>query len=368
MKIIDYTYDIENAQFANDTFKELYEIDYDKILYFDIETTGLSSRNSTLYLIGVLSYEKDKLHLRQWFNNDGYSEKELITSFDDYCSYYSCLIHFNGITFDIPYIRDKAARHNITLNNINDMKQVDIFKEIRSYKKLFGLDNMKQTTIEDYIGIKREDTYTGGELINVYQRYVARPDKEREHLLLLHNHDDVIGLTKLLPILNYKLLFEEADIISHKLSYDDNNLTMEITLNEHLLLPKRITGTNKQGIYINASDNSLIIIIPLINDNLKHFFKDYKNYYFLPKENMAVHKSVAAYVDSDNREPATKTSCYVTKTDLYIICPDKEYKDCFSKEYGDMITYRTLSSLINDTTKNQVLYITNILKSYKKNI
>ena len=39
---------------------------------------------------------------------------------------------------------------------------------------------------------------------------------------------------------------------------------------------------------------------------MKYFFKDYKNYYYLPMEHMAIHKSMAAYVDDAHKEKATK--------------------------------------------------------------
>ena len=42
----------------------------------------------------------------------------------------------------------------------------------------------------------------------------------------------------------------------------------------------------------------------------KIFYKDYKNYYYLPEQNCAIHKSVAAYVDKSRRTAATKNTCY----------------------------------------------------------
>ena len=35
-----------------------------------------------------------------------------------------------------------------------------------------------------------------------------------------------------------------------------------------------------------------------------------KNYYYLPEQNCAIHKSVAAYVDKSRRTAATKNTCY----------------------------------------------------------
>ena len=40
----------------------------------------------------------------------------------------------------------------------------------------------------------------------------------------------------------------------------------------------------------------------IFEGEMRHFYSDYKNYYYLPKEDMAIHKSVAAYVDHEYRE------------------------------------------------------------------
>ncbi len=335
-----------------------------RYLYFDIETTGLSARNSTLYLIGALWIDKGIIHIRQWFNDNGYSEAELISSFNEFCADFTHLVHFNGATFDVPYIKEKSKKHSVTTNNIEKLIQLDIFKEIRSYKNLLGLDNVKQVTIEKYLGLQRKDTYSGGELINVYQRYVARPDNDKEHLLLLHNHDDLLGMPAVSNILRYKALFEHPELTVNNIHYnnDEHNLTIDITLFEYCSLPKRYIHTGKNGVYINAIDNSATLIIPVIQDTLKHYFKDYKNYYYLPKEDMAIHKSVASYVDPENREKATKSNCYISKNDSYIICPDNEFSDIFQKDNKDKICYRTLESLINDSITNQNEYVKKLIE------
>lgn len=46
---------------------------------------------------------------------------------------------------------------------------------------------------------------------------------------------------------------------------------------------------------------------------MRHFYSDYKNYYYLPKEDMAIHKSVAAYVDHEYRENARRTTAMCAK-------------------------------------------------------
>ena len=50
--------------------------------------------------------------------------------------------------------------------------------------------------------------------------------------------------------------------------------------------------------------------VPLYHGMARLYFLDYKNYDYLPAEDTAVHKSVAAYIDKSQREKATPETCY----------------------------------------------------------
>lgn len=62
---------------------------------------------------------------------------------------------------------------------------------------------------------------------------------------------------------------------------------------------------------------------------MRHFYSDYKNYYYLPKEDMAIHKSVAAYVAHEYREKCKAYNCYVRKTGTFI----RQYSDFMKPEF-----------------------------------
>ena len=79
---------------------------------------------------------------------------------------------------------------------------------------------MKQKAVEAFLGISREDIYTGGQLIDVYRQYLYTKSEELLRLLLLHNEDDLKGMPSVLPILNYPdmleapFLFGEAGLLT----------------------------------------------------------------------------------------------------------------------------------------------------------
>lgn len=331
-------------------------------LFFDIETTGFSPKNTTLYLIGALWYESDGIHIRQWFNEDGYSEKELLSAFEQHAKAFTHLVHFNGLGFDLPYLREKAKLLQTAFSLDEQLYQMDILKEIRSYKALLSLENLKQVTIEKYLGIERTDTYSGGELINIYQRYVARPDSDKEQLLLLHNHDDLLGMPQISHILNYKAFFEQIEPANPEIKADGDFITIYFEYQKTISLPKRLICTRKH-LHLNALDGRGCLTLPIYKGTLKHFFSDYKQYYYLPLEDMAVHKSVAAFVDTQNKKKATKSTCYIKKTDAFVPCFDSQYSQCFRMDFKDKATYQTLDSILTGTVIEQCTYISQALSA-----
>ena len=74
---------------------------------FDIETTGLSPKNSFVYLIGVLFQNDKKWQLTQWLAESQKDEAALFTAFFCFLKNFRFLIHFNGDAFDLPFLKKK---------------------------------------------------------------------------------------------------------------------------------------------------------------------------------------------------------------------------------------------------------------------
>jgi hypothetical protein len=51
---------------------------------------------------------------------------------------------------------------------------------------------------------------------------------------------------------------------------------------------------------------------------MKYFYAGYKDYFYLPDEDTAIHKYIASYVDKDNKVPARPDNCYTRKTAFYL--------------------------------------------------
>ena len=82
-------------------------------------------------------------------------------------------------------------------------------------------------------------------------------------------------------------------------------------------LPKPVSaGAN--NCYFSAEGLSGTIKVPVYEEELKYFYSNYRDYYYLPEEDVALHRSVATFVDNEHRVPATAATCYTRKQSQYL--------------------------------------------------
>lgn len=130
-------------------------------VFFDIETTGLSWRTSHLYLIGALFFDPaaDTFTLRQWFLDRPAEEKEMLVSFFTFLSDVKRLVHFNGTTFDLPYLTHKALFYQME-DPLSSIASLDLYQALRPFQSILGLSSMKQKNVEQYLSFPRKDHLT----------------------------------------------------------------------------------------------------------------------------------------------------------------------------------------------------------------
>lgn len=307
------------------------------ILFIDIETTGFLSSNSSIYLIGCAYYSNGNWLIKQFFATSLEEERQLLSSFFDFAARFKFIIHFNGNTFDLPFINNRAEKYELH-NPLIDMEGIDIYKRIHTYKNMLKLNDCKLKSIEQYLGINREDRYSGGELIQVYNDYLASYDYELYHDLLLHNAEDMKGMLEILPILSYYDMFN-SKLTAVKVSasyYKDINgisheeLVIGVTLPNTLPVPISFFG---QGCHYKAEGNVGTLIVPMYNEELKYFYANYKEYYYLPTEDTALHKSIASFVDKEFREQAKASNCYTRKMGTFLPEWDLIVEPFFKRDY-----------------------------------
>ena len=334
----------------------------EETLLYDIETTGLNPKSSQLYILGILLFHKENIELIQYFAESVLDEEEILEQFFQLCQTKKVLISFNGEGFDNRFIEAMAKSYGKLPLHLN-LKQLDLFKLIRKRKKFYGLESASLKSCERFLGIYREDRCSGGELISVYQDYLQNKNSEKKNLLLLHNREDIQNLPALFSFLAYENIFQgnvhfqRAELLARdemkeknynhqnenslqikdlELEERQNSRTSEILCLKFSLpssVPVPLTLTPKNFL-LEIKEKSLYFTVPLYQGELCYFFKDYKDYEFIPSEDRVVHKSLAAIYPKEMREKAKASTAYQKmKTSFLPIFQEKE--KVFKKTYQD---------------------------------
>lgn len=332
MKTIKHKLAITKLQYPLECIAPL-----DKCLFLDIETTGFTARSSSLYLIGCAYCNEEGWFVRQWFADTPEEEKEILEAFFEFAKPFSHLLHFNGNNFDLPYLLQKNEQHHLPYN-FDKFTGIDIYRRTAPYKYFLKLPNCKQKTVELFLGINRLDTFHGGELISVYHDYVKKPTESDLKALLQHNFDDMQGMLSILPILSYYDLFNgtvRAKKVQANYYRDlkgDKHQEILIKLKFSSPLPVAVSFATS-GCYFSGEGMEGSLKVPMYEEEMKYFYTNYKDYYYLPGEDLAMHKSVATFVDKEHRTQASASTCYTRKFSAYLPQWDTIFEPFFKREY-----------------------------------
>ena len=327
-------------------------------IFFDIETTGLHHKYSYLYMIGVLYQHDGVWTLHQWFATRPTDEITVLTAFMTFLQPNSHLIHYNGGSFDIPYIKSRLAFHGLASDHLDNIKNTDLYRLIKPYQKKLALERLTQKSVEQFIGINRTDQFSGKELIDVYKEYLQSGSERLLSQLLLHNQEDVLNMSSLISLIAYPLFFDGHYAIE-KVDLVTNTLVIHLNLEYPIIR----TLTYRDNIYtLTLNRDTAIIKVPLYHGTLKHFYDNPKDYYYLPTEDKAIHKSVATYVDANHRVPANANNCYQKITGTFIPQYDNVITPSFSTERKSELSYFTCDKLDFSDLEKWHGYIDNLLQ------
>ena len=454
------------------------------VLFFDIETTGLSARSAGLYLIGVLTYtvatsiaeesntasSSDEAQisaipsahraanaptsstaspdtsapeaaghwtLLQYFCENVADEPAVLQAFFDLLRTKKILISYNGDGFDIPFLRHMVEQYGLRaprphhstalhdrvdcldtdssaiadtrpLYSFDTVESFDLFKKFRPLKRLLGLPDLKLKSCERFLGIDREDRFTGGELIEVYFEWQKTKAPALLDTLLLHNAEDIANLPNLLPLLRYRSLpHSDFQLRAHERLQDGG--TPLVHLSFTLLSPmspsahapaendtrevmagrrQHCSGAGENGTReatddrrlhwpaltlprpmdlrgdfwaLHAEGSAVELYVQLFEGERKLFFADFEHYYYLPAEDQVIHQSLAEFVDRSARKKACARNCYQRVSGCFLPEFSEVYTPALRAEYRDKLRYAQYSDTLFDDEAKAVAYLKSFL-------
>lgn len=331
----------------------------DDMLLLDIETTGLSATRHFIYCIGCSYRTGSDITIQLFFAKNREQEIEILAALAKLLQTHRTIVTFNGTTFDLPFLKKRYTANSTELLSdpwkdgaylSSDITSVDLYREACRLKNVLVLPDYKQKSIETFLGCEREDLYSGKELIAQYHLYQKNPSKEQEllHNLLLHNLEDVLGMYDLVELLTYIDFFRgNFQICNISCQSADQKTFCNIRLQPEYNFPQKLTWISEEASLILNGEEALLSF-PVHHGFLRHYFPDFKNYYYLPEEDTIIHKSLGTYVDSAHRQKATRENCFLAKECDYLMHTAPFKNVYLRREFHDTASYFELPAWNNN--------------------
>lgn len=201
---------------------------------FDIETTGLNPSYCKVILSGIGIVSGNEAEIIQFFADQPDDEKEIIERTMEVLRRVDYIVTYNGKHFDLPFMEKRGKKHGLSFAEACPYN-LDLYLVVNGHSHLKEvLPNLKQKSVEIYMGLadSRDDEISGGESVALYQRYMETKSFDLERRILLHNHDDLIQLYRLLPVVSqtsfhkamFKMGFPVSEFCIEKISLNGRDL------------------------------------------------------------------------------------------------------------------------------------------------
>lgn len=171
----------------------------------DIETTGLDPKIDKLVVLGLIyfDYKKNKFYIDQYFSKNDYEEIRLLQIYKEKIKDKK-LITYNGVIFDLPFLNIRLIEHKL---EAVWPENVDLYKFIKSKRKLIEFKSLKLSEIEKIVGIERNDP-SRYKVISKLNEEIK--NRNNPWPILIHNKNDLIAT---------EAISNAEDLINDKLSF-----------------------------------------------------------------------------------------------------------------------------------------------------
>lgn len=176
---------------------ELFAVEAARILFLDLETCGL--RAVPLFLVGLGWLGEDDAELELLLARDLSEEAAVVQAAAERLRQADAVVTFNGTTFDLPFLRDRARYHQLGLNV---PAHFDLLPLARAkVGKRYG-DCRLQTLERGLCGrVRDDDDVPGAEIPERYRRFTKTGNAALLRPILTHNAQDLLSLMALAPAL-----------------------------------------------------------------------------------------------------------------------------------------------------------------------
>ncbi len=175
-------------------------IDPSRILYLDLETTGLSAGASNYaFLTGLGFFVDAEFRIRQYFMRDFADEPEILANVEDFLEGFDAVVTFNGRAFDLPLLESRfvLGRRRTRLSGLPHLDMLYPARQIWGER----LESCSLRSLEEnLLGVERHGDVPGAEIPQVYFEYLKTRNPYWISKVFHHNRLDILSMMCVLTI------------------------------------------------------------------------------------------------------------------------------------------------------------------------
>jgi uncharacterized protein YprB with RNaseH-like and TPR domain len=172
-------------------------VDFRRVLYLDTETTGLAGGTGTVpFLVGLAWFEDRSLRVHQLFLRRLGEEAPMLRVLAERMAESSCLVTFNGKSFDWPLLRTRFVLNRVPVPT--ELPHLDLLHCSRRVFKHRGSGTRLVQLEEHILGHRRVGDVDGALIPDLYFRFLRGGSSAALTPVLEHNANDLLLLAALL--------------------------------------------------------------------------------------------------------------------------------------------------------------------------
>lgn len=246
----------------------------------DIETEGRFWRTSRLLAARAITYGSPCAEF-EWIAERESDEYDILSELSKVIMRSSCILTFNGNSFDLPHLRKKYQAYRAQ-DPTKGRKTLDLMRDLKPFNFMFDLQSHH---LADYLSL-----FDG--------KYRIQNDAEGALLV-----SSLLELSHLFTLPGTSVAAEMCD----KDGAREKILRAEWKMSG--AMPVKI-DINDEVFHLVSCGNDVCLDVICYGSMLRRYYTDYENYDFLLAEGYAAHRSLTAYVAADRKERAVRTNCY----------------------------------------------------------
>lgn len=177
----------------------LKQCDPSRLVFLDIETTGLSGGTGTYaFLVGIGRYRGDRFCLTQFFMRDPVEEPALLEALDEFLQPLDALVTFNGKAFDAPILRTRyiVNGYDVPFASAGHLDLLPLARRLWRAR----LESRALGSLETHIlkATRTQEDIPGWLIPQMYFEYLQSGDARPLKGVLYHNAMDVVAMAALL--------------------------------------------------------------------------------------------------------------------------------------------------------------------------